>query len=321
MSENNNLSIHDMYDGFVNEAADLQKKININLLSIAEIDNYINSVYEKEGEDFRVFSPRSVDNLYKEDLDAHREKRNILETDNRYMYSRLNILNSYIESLKEVLYEKAPTKNLSVLDIQEKERQRIARDLHDTSLQNLAHLVHKIELASMYIDKDTLQAKIELATINKSLKAVIEEIRNTIFDLRPMHFDDLGLKESFERLFVKLKDSNKAIDFETQIGTIHSDNDLILMNIFRVVQEASSNAVKHSGGNKISVTIEQIEEHCDIVIKDNGKGFTSEDLEAKANKHFGIPVMKERVNLLGGSMIIESEPDKGTTIKMSIPLK
>ena len=321
MAEDNKSSVHDMYDGFVNEAADLQKKININLMSIAEIDEYINSIYEKEGEDFKVFSPRSVDNLYKDDLDAHREKKNILEIDNRCMYKRLNVLNSYIDTLKDVLYEKAPTKNLSVLDIQEKERQRIARDLHDTSLQNLAHLVHKIELASMYIDKDVFEAKMELATIHKSLKAVIEEIRNTIFDLRPMHFDDLGLKESFERLFVKLKDANTAIDFETNIGEIHSDNELILMTIFRVVQEASSNAVKHSGGNKISVVIEQINKNCNIMIKDNGKGFTSEDLEAKANKHFGIPVMKERVNLLGGSMTIESESGNGTTIKMSIPVE
>ena len=70
-------------------------------------------------------------------------------------------------------------KNLAVINIQEEDRQRIARDLHDTSLQNLAHIIHKIELAGMFIDKDPVKAKLELAVIKKDLKAIIEDIRNT----------------------------------------------------------------------------------------------------------------------------------------------
>lgn len=86
--------------------------------------------------------------------------------------------------------------NLTIFKVQEEERQRIARDLHDTSLQNLTHLIHKIELSSLYIDKDPIQAKLELSIVEKSLRKTIEEIRNIIYDLRPMSFDDLGLKNA-----------------------------------------------------------------------------------------------------------------------------
>lgn len=82
----------------------------------------------------------------------------------------------------------------------ETERKRIVSELHDTSLQNIAHFVHMIELASLYIDKDPARAKMELNSVSKGLHNVIEDIRSTIFNLRPMTFDDLGLKASFERL-------------------------------------------------------------------------------------------------------------------------
>ena len=71
---------------------------------------------------------------------------------------------------------------LNILSIQEEERQRIARDLHDSSVQNLTHLVHKIELSGLYMDTDPVRAKLELTNISKSLKSILEDIRNTIFE-------------------------------------------------------------------------------------------------------------------------------------------
>ena len=79
-------------------------------------------------------------------------------------------------------------KRLQILDIQEKERHRIARDLHDTTLQNLSHLVHNIELSSLYIDKDPIRARLELEVVNKKLKSVIQEMRNIIFDFTSYDF-------------------------------------------------------------------------------------------------------------------------------------
>ena len=83
-----------------------------------------------------------------------------------------------------------------MMEMLETERKRIVSELHDTSLQNIAHLVHMIELASLYIDKDPARAKMELNSVSKGLHNVIEDIRSTIFNLRPMTFDDLGIDES-----------------------------------------------------------------------------------------------------------------------------
>lgn len=202
-----------------------------------------------------------------------------------------------------------------ILDIQEKERQRIARDLHDYSLQSLTHLIHKLELCSMVMDDDIVQAKLEIASIRLSLKQIIEDIRITIFNLRPMPFDDLGVKEVFFRLEENLKIlSDMKINFE--IGEISSDNSVLLMTIFRIIHECSTNSVKHSGGKNLFVSLTENVDMISIVVEDDGKGF---DVEEKKEGHFGLRILKERVALLSGSLEIVSN-DKGTKVKVFIPL-
>jgi len=211
-------------------------------------------------------------------------------------------------------------KNLSVLNIQEEDRQRIARDLHDVSLQNLAHLVHKIELCGMYIDSDPIKAKLELAVVGKNLREVIDEIRNIIFDLRPMSFDDLGLKFAFEQMIEKFND-NRVYEIKYNIDDVSCDNEIILVGIYRVVQECFNNIKKHSGANMISFSCKSHNDLCTIDIEDNGEGFTKEEVEYKKdNKHFGISVMEERICLLGGTISIDSIKEKGTHIHIEVPL-
>lgn len=322
----NHYTIKDMYDSLKEEEEGLEVKIRSNLLRISEIDEYLDSLYKKEDEDYKVFSPWNVEHIHRESIENNKAEKYKLENDNKQLYSRLNRVRSFLHVLEdEVINNNLSANsiniknesNLNVLDMQECERQRIARDLHDTSLQNLAHLVHKTELVSMYIDKDPLQAKLELATVNKNLKVIIEEIRNTIFDLRPMSFDDLGLKDSFDRLFYKLKEMNSSIEFDIHIEEIASDNSLVLLNIFRVVQEASVNAINHSKATKLYVDIKQKENNCEIIVEDNGCGFSEQEVD---KKHFGLSIMKERIRLLGGKVIIDSVHGKGTNIIISIPL-
>lgn len=198
------------------------------------------------------------------DYQKSRNLLGILETRIDTLSSILKIFENYFSAKKNEFLEENKreleikenyrgdifNKRLQILDIQEKERHRIARDLHDTTLQNLSHLVHNIELSSLYIDKDPIRAKLELEVVNKKLKSVIQEMRNIIFDLRPMTFDDFGIKESFERLVDKLKETSK-ISIDYNIDNINCNNSLILMTIFRIVEECLNNAIKHSGGSKI----------------------------------------------------------------------
>lgn len=320
MSKEEYTSLNEMYISLMEEEEYLNREIKKNLFRISEIDAYLQLLHDQEEEDFKVFSPRNIEEIHKESIAIQKEEKNRLEVENRNLYSKLNKVTSFTKGLQRAMDADTSSNKLEILDVQEKERQRIARDLHDTSLQNLTHLVHKVELASIYIDRDPVQAKLELATINKGLKDVIEDIRNTIFDLRPMSFDDLGLKESFERMFTILKENHKAIDFDIDIGALTCENELMRIAIFRIVQEACANAVEHSGGNKIKIWIAEEEKCCKIVIKDNGKGFTAEDLSDKDNRNFGVGIMKERVNLLDGKINFYSVLGGGTEIRIEIPL-
>lgn len=206
---------------------------------------------------------------------------------------------------------------IMILEIQEKERKRIASDLHDYSLQNLTHMIHKLELCSKYMDKDILMARLELANISKELKNVIEDIRNTIYNLRPMSFDDLGIQDSLMRMQRALKE-NSDMNIEFIIGTIDSQDQLVLMTIYRLIKESATNAIKHSEGKNLIVKVEEKEKIYYISVEDDGKGFDIEEVRNRSTGHFGLSMIKEKVLLLSGTMKIESSK-RGTKVFIKIP--
>ena len=243
-------------------------------------------------------------------------KQNIYELKKKIANLAKKEENNYLFSVNSA----SINRGLQILDIQERERQRIARDLHDTSLQNLTHIIHKIEFSSMFIDEDPTKAKLELSSVNKNLRSVIKEIRNTIFDLRPMTFDDLGLKESFERLADHLRESS-GFEVFYNIEEINCNNSLVLMTIFRIIEECTNNAIKHSNGSVVFFELKKITENtCIIIVADNGKSFDAEKVLSEKQRHFGLNILRERVELLCGTIEIDSKPDKGTVIKIIIPL-
>lgn len=208
--------------------------------------------------------------------------------------------------------------NYSILKIQEEERQRIAMELHDTSLQRLAHVIHQVELAGLYMDDDILKSRLELAEVKQNIKIVIEEIRNTIFDLRPMSFDDLGIEETIQR-YIDHVNKNHLFQIHTEIHTIDSDSYIVLLNIYRIIQECISNAINHSGGDEIYLKCFSENQVCYIEIKDNGHGFVAENNKDE-KKHFGLSVIKDRVIMMNGEIHIDSVLDQGTKITVRIPL-
>ena len=203
-----------------------------------------------------------------------------------------------------------------IFETQEYDRKRIVNELHDTSLQTLAHLTHKIELASMYIDKDQIRAKLELAEVNKELRSVIDEIRDTIFNIRPMSFDDLGLKETIQRNIAVLN-GRSDIKFVADIEDIDIDDDFVKLQIFRVLQELLRNSEKHSAADEIRIRLYQ-DEHIHMIIEDNGVGMDTDNIPGTDDSHFGLSIVKERLSSIGGAMSIDSAEDKGTKITIDI---
>ena len=299
----------------------LSKKKN----RIAQIDTYLDGLLSKEQNDLQVFLPRKIEDVYHDVITTNKEEKEKLVSECDEIERFLNIGKIRLERLERIVENQSVLlhmKQLSVLDVQEKERQRIARDLHDSSLQNLTHLVHKVELSSLYIDQDPIKAKLELATVEQGLRKVIDDIRNRIYDLRPMSFDDLGLKETLLKLFSSLNQDGK-FNIETDIDEIDinvsdSITELALINIYRIIQECVQNSINHSNGNKIRVTLRNEDNVYSIIIQDNGIGFDLKEA-VKKNRHFGLSVVEERVFLLNEKMQIDTE--NGTSILIKIPKK
>ena len=178
----------------------------------------------------------------------------------------------------------------------------------------------------MFIDQDPVRAKLELTSCSENLKKIINDIRDTIFNLRPMSFDDLGFKQCIENLIDNFKKQYKEFIFICDIDDIstksefHKKNEklnLLLVSIYRVIQEAMINAVKYSEGNKVELSVKENNHMLTVKIVDDGKGFYPEET---ADKHFGISIMQERIFLLGGNFEINSKPDQGTRIYFTVPL-
>lgn len=324
MEKSNFRILSELYQSLKDEQDGLLEKVNKNLNRIEEIDLYIKSILEKQDSDYKVFSPRNVELIYKEQIDSCNLEKYSLENENKNSYKQINKIGRYLGDLSGIIEDgseevEVQPINLQVMDIQEKERQRIARDLHDITLQNLTHLIHKIELSTMFINQDPLRAKLELAAISKSLKATISDIRNVIFDLHPMSFDDLGLKDSLFNFFSNLEnDTNFKV--ETDIEEIDCQNELILLTVFRLIQEACMNAVYHSDGDLLKIELKRENTLYKIVIKDNGKGFKPNDSTVFDKHHFGLTVMKERIGILNGKMEITSNQEFGTEIQIYLPI-
>lgn len=320
----------------LDDCFDLLKK---NEEEMDSVNDLIKKLDLKTDRDIQIFSPRSNTDSSFEKLEEAINRKEEIEQENQTLTSRyqkcikrnngLKFIAGHIQdNTKEHTFDKDqsvafhieelnPEKKLTVLDIQEKERQRIARDLHDTALQSLIHLIHKLELCSKYIDVDTVQAQLEIATCNKHLKQLIDESRVSIFNLRPMSFDDLGFMEVMRRLQVNLEEhSDMKIEFA--IDDIPCEHSLILITIYRIIQEACNNSIKHSKGSRLTVMTCLQKDNYYCRIEDNGIGFQTTE-SAKKTNHFGMVMIQEQVSLLSGEINIQSELGKGTIIEVYIP--
>lgn len=308
--------LRDILEELKQDRNKIEEQLQHNLQSIKAAEVYVETYLTSQPDDVKVFSPRNIDINYKNEVEYLEKQKSHYEVENEFLNQKKKIVTSRIDRIEKMLEQES--KDLTVLTIQEEDRKRIARDLHDSSLQNLTHLIHQIELSGLYIDEDPVRAKLELSVINMRLKEIIDDIRNTIFDLRPMTFDDLGLKAAFERLIDSINE-DKKYEVELDLENVSCETNIILVTIYRVVQECLNNIVKHAEATKISLSCKCRNNNCHIMISDNGKGF-SETVDSE-KKHFGIFGMKERIKLLGGNIHFDSAPEKGTIILIDVPLE
>jgi len=199
---------------------------------------------------------------------------------------------------------------------QEAERTRIARELHDSLGQNLLLIKNRtqLELAKAKLPDDLRE---ELQSVSNLASQAIAEVRHIAHDLHPQQLDLLGLTRALQSLIENTAESSTmAIE-----GKFEPVDDILpreaAINVYRIVQESLNNIFKHSHAKKARITLERDVHEVLLKIKDDGCGFKGSD----GGKGLGLKNIAERVLMLGGKIKLDSEPDKGTRIEITIPIR
>lgn len=210
-----------------------------------------------------------------------------------------------------------------VINAQESERQRLSKQMHDGPAQALSNFIIQAEIAARYLEMEPSKAKEELENLKSSAMSTFQKIRLFITELRPMMLDDLGLVPTVRRYVDAFKDQTGA---ETKIvlkGTERRLEPFIEVMIFRAIQELMGNAVRHNADAAVKpqITVQMAIEDTlvRVMVSDTGKGFVPEDLST--TKGLGLKLIRERVELLGGSVNIDSSPGQGVRVAFQIPME
>ncbi|MFK4304084.1 MULTISPECIES: sensor histidine kinase [unclassified Paenibacillus] len=234
-----------------------------------------------------------------------------------YLSGELGQVTRIIESAKNRQFI-----GLKIILAQEEERKRISREIHDGPAQLLAHLVLRTEIVERMIAKQEFKmVQDEIVDLKKQVRSSLEEMRKVIFNLRPMALDDLGLVPTLRKYVQDFEEKTKIRSlFETR-GKEHRLSSAMEAAIYRLIQEALTNAAKHAYPTYVLVEITYQAQLVKIVVQDNGLGFKPELFQQKSKDHghFGLIGMRERVELLEGRMEIESAENQGTKIVIHIP--
>ena len=207
-----------------------------------------------------------------------------------------------------------------VLRGQEDERSRLAHELHDETVQALIALDQRLQLIARLAQRDPHAALIKLAELRELTATTIDEVRRVIRDLRPIYLEDLGLMPALEMLIQSLRQPDRpelALTVDGEPRRLTPERELA---VYRIVQEALNNVIKHARAQRAEVKLCFTAE-LSVTISDDGRGFSVPDRVETLTElgHFGLIGLRERAELIGGQLTITSSP-RGTTIDLRLPL-
>lgn len=209
---------------------------------------------------------------------------------------------------------------LWIVETQEAERRKIARELHDGPAQSLASMLIRLDLVMRMMPEGAENIRRELQNLKAIGAESLTDVRSIMYDLKPTLMHEQGLYNTLKEYFNEYEAKyNFLIDYVV-FGQQRQYDLALEVGLFRLVQEAITNVRKHAGVNKALVKLEDRGSLLTLVIKDEGCGF---DPNAIGQQHesYGIVGMKERVQLFGGELLILSQPGEGTQIIIKVPLE
>ena len=203
---------------------------------------------------------------------------------------------------------------------QEDERKRIARELHDDTVQSLIAINQRLELARASFD-DPPAARSILNEVKTMVTGAIASVRQFSRDLRPLTLEDLGLIPAMQYLVNQLAHSEGVdvlLSVEGETGALPSDMEVA---IYRILQETLNNVKKHANATEVNVSVIFSEDQIILTVHDNGQGFEVPEAmtDFASTGSFGMMGLQERAQLFNGNVVVQSEPAKGTTVHLVVP--
>jgi len=223
-----------------------------------------------------------------------------------------------------VLYENLLSERNRIVEVEEEARKKLARDLHDGPTQNVAAIAMRMSIIQRTLERTPEQVPAELKKVEEIARKTTKEIRHMLFTLRPLVLENQGLGPALEQLAEKMKETHG----QPVAVRVSKEAERVLDSqqqgpIFYIVEEAVGNARKHAQAKLITVTVNRQEDVVVVQIVDNGVGFDTSAVEANYDSRgsLGMVNLKERTELLGGSLRIESKLGRGTTVTVIVPAK
>lgn len=268
-------------------------------------------------------------------LEKFQASREYLEKEQTLLSSILSKLNSGVGTLpspetqpKQNQVSGASVKIERVVQAQEDERQRLARQMHDGPAQSLTNFILQAEICQRLFDRNPDRAAEELDNLKTTASVTFQKVRDFIFDLRPMMLDDLGVMPTIRRYVDSFREKN---DIDTKLDIMGEERRLEShreVMIFRGIQELMSHARDYANATKLTVKVDLGSmgvSRIKMSVEDDGRGFDAESVfsggeeghvDARAQ---GLITMKERFELVGGSLRAVSSDTEGTTISLELP--
>jgi two-component system, NarL family, sensor histidine kinase DegS len=209
-----------------------------------------------------------------------------------------------------------------VIESQERERQRLARQMHDGPAQSLTNLILQAEICERLFGADMDRARVELIALKNSVNETFQKVREFIFDLRPMMLDDLGLAPTLRRYLHDFGEKHNLTINLHLVGEERRQPAHVEVTIFRVIQSLLNNIQEHANASNVQVSLELQPGSVITRVEDDGSGFNVQEAldQASQKRHVGLTAIREQVEMLGGRVQIESEIGQGSRASIVIPV-
>ncbi|MFO7540696.1 MAG: ATP-binding protein [Chloroflexota bacterium] len=224
-------------------------------------------------------------------------------------------------SARSTTNERDQSNVIRVIQTEEAARQSLVRKMHDGPASSLSNFILQAEICQRFFDVDPDRARTELNALKSAASSTFNYVKDFIFDLRPMMLDDLGVIPTLRRYVESSQDKLGISVPITVTGVERRLESHIEVTVFRGVQELLNNALAHAQATQVQVSLDLGSDHVQAIVEDNGRGFNVEEVYNKSTRAIGLSTLRERIEMLGGQLNIQSSMGQGTRAEFTIPIE